>query len=74
MRPHLRLFTGLDSSSTAVAGEPEVTVSLGHLLRVLAHAQRGNRGWLKDFADDEVRISADLHEVIEAYWNLRPSA
>jgi len=74
MRPHLRLFTGSEASSTAVAGEPEVTVSLGHLLRVLSHAQRGNRAWLKDFADEEVRISADLYEVIEAYWNLRPSA
>lgn len=74
MRPHLRLFTGSDASATALSTEPEVTVSLGHLLRVLAHAQRGNRAWLKDFSDDEVRISADLYEVIEAYWNLRPSA
>lgn len=73
MRPHLRLFTGLDSASSAVA-EPTATVSLGHLLRVVSHAQQSNRAWLKDFADDEIQVSADLYEVLEAYWNLRPSA
>jgi hypothetical protein len=72
MRPRLRLFTG-DGESTAIA-EPQVSVRLGEITRVLADAFRSNRRWLNDFADDEVQISEDLYEVLSAYWHLRPSA
>ena len=47
---------------------------LGDITRVLADAVRWNRTWLNDLEDDEVQVSADLYEVIEAYTNLRPSA
>lgn len=72
MRPKLRIFRGDDAVVTAP--EPEVTVPLGDILRVLEDAVRWDRAWLQDFADDEVRISADLHEIITAYSDMRPSA
>jgi len=72
MRHRLRLFTG-DDVDTAVA-EPEVTVRLGDISRILADAVRSKRAWLSDFEDDNIQVSADLYEVLSAYWNLRPSA
>lgn len=73
MRHRLRLFTGESDTATAVA-EPEVTVSLGDISKILADAVRSNRAWLRDFEDDRIQVSADLFEVLSAYWNLRPSA
>ncbi len=72
MRPRLRLYTGDDNGCTTV--EPQVSVRLGDITRVLADAVRWNRTWLNDLEDDEVQVSADLYEVLEAYTNLRPSA
>ena len=72
MRPKLRIFRGDDAVVTAP--DPEVTVQLGDILRVLEDSVRWDRAWLQDFADDEVRISADLHEIISAYSDMRPSA
>jgi hypothetical protein len=72
MRPRLRLYTGEDCGSATL--EPQVSVRLGDITRVLADAVRWNRTWLSDLEDDEIRISADLYEVIEAYSHLRPSA
>lgn len=75
MRPTLKLFTGEELSSNAVAvEEPQVTVTVGEISRILADAHRSNRAWLRDFADDHVTISADLYDVLCTYWNLRPSA
>jgi hypothetical protein len=72
MRPRLRLFTGEDGGP-AVA-EPPISVRLSDITRVLEDAVRGGRTWVRDFADDEVQISADLYDVLAAYWHLRPSA
>jgi len=72
MRHRLRLYTGEDES-TAVA-EPGMTVKLGDITEILAEAVRNDRTWLRDFDDDEIQISADLYDVLSAYWNLRPSA
>lgn len=71
MRPRLRLFTGDDCEAVA---EPQVTVRLGEITRVLADAIQWNRTWLDDFEDDEVQVSSDLYEIISAYSHLRPSA
>ena len=49
-------------------------VRLGEILNVLTEAARHDRTWLTDFADDEIRISADLYEVLTTYRRLRPSA
>jgi hypothetical protein len=49
-------------------------VRLGDLLPLVALAQRHNYLWLKDFLDDEVAITADLYEVLQAFRCARPSA
>ena len=72
MRPRLRLYTGEDDYGTAV--QPQVTVRLGDITRVLADALSWDRSWLRDFEDDEVQVSTDLYEVISSYSHLRPSA
>lgn len=55
--------------------EPDVRVRLGDLLPVVALAQRMNFVWLKDFLDDEVAVSRDLYEVLQAFRsNTRPTS
>ncbi len=54
--------------------EPAVRVRLGDLLPLVAFAQRLNFIWLKDFLDDEVTITEDLHEVLQNFRACRPSA
>jgi hypothetical protein len=73
MRPRLRLFIGEDEPETAVA-EPEVSMKLGELTRVLADAIIWDRTWISDFADEDVRVSNDLYEILSAYSQMRPSA
>jgi hypothetical protein len=53
---------------------PSVRVRLGDLLPLVAMAQKLNFIWLKDFLDDDVRISEDLHEVLLTLRAGRPSA
>lgn len=72
MRHRLRLYTG--EEQTATLAEPEVSVTLGEISRILADAERSNRAWLRDFEDDRIQISADLYEVLSTYWRLRPGA
>ncbi len=54
--------------------EPAVRVRLGDLLPLVAFAQRLNFIWLKDFLDDEVTITEDLHQVLQHSRACRPSA
>ena len=72
MRQRLRLFTG--EEQVATVAEPEVSISLGRLARILGDAVRTNRAWVRDFEDDQIQISADLYEVLSTYWNMRPGA
>ena len=72
MRPRLRIFRGDDA--IAAPNAPEVTIQLEELLRILEDGLRWERSWLRDFASDEVRVSADLYDVITAYGDMRPSA
>ena len=53
---------------------PSVRVRLGDLLPLVAMAQKLNFIWLKDFLDDDVRVSEDLHEVLLTLRASRPSA
>jgi hypothetical protein len=48
-----------------------VRVSLGEILPLLADAVASHRTWLSDFADDEVTISSDLHDVLQSYRHFR---
>ena len=45
--------------------DPTVRVRLGDLLPLVAMAQKLNFIWLKDFLDDEVCITEDLHQVLQ---------
>ncbi len=54
--------------------DPEVRVRLADLLPVAAMAQRMNFIWLKDFLDDEVAVSGDLYEVLQAFRSSRPTS
>ncbi len=73
MRHRLKLYTGEQDVSTAVA-EPELSVTLGEISEILADAVRTRRAWLRDFEDDRIQISADLYEVLSTYWNMRRGA
>ena len=53
---------------------PSVRARLGDLLPLVAMAQKLNFIWLKDFLDDDVRISEDLHEILLTLRAGRPSA
>jgi hypothetical protein len=74
MRPRLRLFVGSDDTDTVAFPEPEVSMKLGDFTRILADAIIWDRTWVSDFADEDVRVSADLHEILTMYSQMRPSA
>jgi len=80
MRPHqLRVFRGIDEDSRSELFdfeplEPAVRVRLGDLLPLVAMAQKSNFIWLKDFLDDEVSITEDLHQVLQSFRSCRPTA
>ncbi len=70
-QPRLRLF---DPENRVTLAPRQKKIRLKEILKVLADAARDDRTWLSDFADDEVKISADLYEVLVTYRRLRPSA
>lgn len=51
-----------------------VSVRLATIVPLLLDAVEHNRTWLSDFADDTVRLDADLYEVLLAYQELRQGA
>jgi hypothetical protein len=73
MAAQLRVYETPDESDYEPGPEPTVRVSLGELLPLVALAHRHNYVWLKDFLDDEVAISSDLHEVLRAFRCYRPA-
>ncbi len=72
MQTRLKLYTG--DGEAAIAEEPKVTMRLGEIAQIIGDASRFKRTWLNDFEDDEIQISADLYELLSAYWQLRPGA
>lgn len=75
MPAHLRVFPESTEASYDEGLEPNVRVSLRDLLPLIALAKRQKYLWLNDFLDDEVRITADLYEVLRAFSTCRrPSA
>ena len=56
------------------AHDPAVPIRLVDLYPLLAQAYRDNFVWLRDFLDDEVRVTGDLYEVMRAFRAYRPSA
>jgi hypothetical protein len=73
MAVRLRLYTAPEEMIVE-APEPDVRVRLGDLLPLVALAQRMNFIWLKDFLDDEVAVSRDLYEVMQAFRSSRPTS
>lgn len=74
MPAHLRVYQMDDEDLYEPTPEPSVRVRLGDLLPLVAMAQRLNFIWLKDFLDDEVGITEDLHQVLQTFRGCRPSA
>jgi hypothetical protein len=76
MAPHLRLFAAaeddLDGPEAAMPA-PTVRIRLRDLLPLVAMAQKNHFIWLKDFLDDEIGISDDLHDVLMAFRTTRPA-
>jgi hypothetical protein len=77
-RSNLRIYRGPEASASVRAaskvGNPNVTVSVGEVLPLLADAFNSQRTWLEDFEGDELTISADLYEVLLAYQYYRHPA
>jgi hypothetical protein len=75
MGPHLRLFPRSDEGVEELDRPtvPTVSIRLRDLLPLVAMAQKNHFIWLKDFLDDEVRISDDLHDVLMAFRSTRPA-
>ena len=75
MGPHLRLFPASDEGVEGLdrPAVPSVSIRLRDLLPLVAMAQKNHFIWLKDFLDDEVRISDDLHDVLMAFRSTRPA-
>ena len=63
-RTQLRVYYGPeDDTATATVAEPQtaspkVTVPLSDIVSALADAVQHQRGWLKDFEDEEITVSA----------------
>ncbi len=74
MPAHLRVYPSSDESPSPKHPERTVRVSLADLLPLVALAHRHNYAWLQDFLEDEVRITEDLYEVLQAFRCYRPSA
>jgi hypothetical protein len=77
-RDRLRVYYGPEEVVTEnlpPSARQMVTVPVGEVLPLLLEACRTKRGWLEDFADDEITVSSDLYEVLLAYQHFRrPSA
>ncbi len=74
MTTRLKIFTPVVEEAEELRPEPDVRVRLGDLLPLVAMAQRMNFIWLKDFLDDEVAVSEDLYEVLQAFRSSRPTS
>lgn len=74
MAARLRVYRSPDDSRRTGRPAPTVHVRLEELLPLVALAQKNNYVWLQDFLEDEVCISEDLYEVLEAFRSYRPSA
>lgn len=72
MRQQLRVFLG-DDFEPADPGT-DMMVTLGDILDILQEAVDTRRNWLRDFTDEPIRISSDLHEVLATYRHVRTGA
>jgi hypothetical protein len=73
MAARLRLYTP-PAEVIEDRPDPDICVRLGDLLPLAAMAQRMNFIWLKDFLDDEVKVSQDFYDVMQAFRDSRPTS
>jgi hypothetical protein len=73
MAAQLRVYPASETSTFPSTPAPTVRVTLSELLPLVALAHRNNYVWLQDFLDDEVRITEDLYEVLQAFRCYRPA-
>ena len=55
---------------TGVAQPKTVALTVGQIVPLLIDAMEKDRAWLGDFAQDTVRIDADLYDVLLAYQGI----
>lgn len=71
----LRLYTEPEVEKAGCSTLPEarggVRVPLGEVLPLLSDAIASDRTWLKDFVDEEITVSSDLYDVLQAYRHFR---
>lgn len=79
-KPSLRVFQPVVSSDrkereldrlSGTAAPKTVSIALEKIVPLLIDAASNDRAWLNDFAEDTVRIDADLYEVLLAYQRMR---
>jgi hypothetical protein len=70
MQPRLKLYLGDDNHGSPA----DVSMKLDEFTNIIREAVKWDSTWLHDFADDEVKISADLYELLSLYSSMRPSA
>ena len=51
-----------------------ISVPLGQILEPLTEAIRTNRTFLRDFSNDEIRMSADLFDALTTFQRMQASA
>ena len=73
MSTRLRIYEAPEEDVTFIP-DPDVRVRLGDLLPLAAMAQRMNFIWLKDFLEDEVMVTHDLYEVMQAFQCTHPTS
>lgn len=74
MAAHLRVYSAPEEETEVESAEPRIRVQLGDLLPLVALAHRNNYLWLRDFLNDDVEITSDLYDVLQAFQDYRPSA
>ncbi len=72
---HLRLFPQAEQDAPPSSEQDaSVSIRLSDLFPLLRHAVKANYAWIKDFEDDEIRVTPDFYDVVRAFTGLRPSA
>ena len=82
-KPVLKVFKSHDNTArrereldriTGTAEPKTVAVPFGKIVPLLMDAVAHERAWLSDFAEDTVRVDADLYEVLLAYQQIQSRA
>lgn len=83
MRPRFRIVPETEHANSSEhtrvqparpSGQELISVPLGDILEPLTEALRTNRTFVRDFADDEIRISADLFDALTTFQRMRAGA